>query len=250
MNVLIIGANGYLGPHVVEALAPHYHLRITDIKPAPSEVRTKYSGHEFRDVDATSAEQVLDAAKGMDAILNLSVVRPHRKLAFYVNMLGCYNIMRAAVQHGVRRVINTGPHYTIAGPSYEWFDHGIGPDVPTQSGTYLYSLTKSLGQEVCRAFTENKANDVYVLDFLFYGFCFASEVKRGVGAGPFTVEWSDAGESFRRGLEVDLAKLPSKCEVFYIFANSPHGIFDNEKTERVLGFKPKHDIMDLWRKKL
>ena len=199
MNVLIIGANGYLGPHVVQALAPHYKLRITDIKPAPSEVRTKYINHEFRDVDVTSEEQVMDAAKGMDAILNLSVLRPHRKLAFDENMLGCYNIMRAAVKHGIRRVINTGPHFTIAGPSYEWFDHGIGPDVPTQSGTYLYAFTKSLGQEVSRAFTENEATDVYVLDFLFYGFCFAAEVKRGVGAGPSPSSGPMPGKSFAAG---------------------------------------------------
>ena len=250
MKVLIIGANGYLGPYVVEALAPHHDLRITDIKPPPSEVQKKYSAHEFRDVDATSAEQVMDAAEGMDAILNLSVVRPHPKLAFDVNMLGCYNVMRAAVKHGIRRVINTGPHFTITGPSYEWFDHDIGPDVPTQSGTYLYAFTKSLGQEVSRAFTENEANDVYVLDLLFYGFCKESEIKRGVGGGPFTIEWSDAGESFRRALEVDLATLPSKCEIFYIFADSPVGRFDNEKTKRLLGFTPKHDITDLWRKEV
>ena len=33
MKVLILGANGYLGPHVVKALEAHYELRLTDIKP-------------------------------------------------------------------------------------------------------------------------------------------------------------------------------------------------------------------------
>ena len=82
MNVLIVGANGYLGPHVVRTLAPHHHLRITDIKPAPAEVKEKYAGHEFHDLDVTSAARVRDAAAGMDAILNLSVLRHHRRPPF------------------------------------------------------------------------------------------------------------------------------------------------------------------------
>ena len=39
MKVLLIGANGYMGPHVVRALAPHHHLRITDITPPPDEIK-------------------------------------------------------------------------------------------------------------------------------------------------------------------------------------------------------------------
>ena len=67
--------------------------------------------------------------------------------------------MTAAVRHGIRRVINTGPHFTIAGPSYEAFDNDLGPDIPPQPGTNLYGLTKSLGLEMCRVFTDN--HDVF-----------------------------------------------------------------------------------------
>ena len=246
MNVLIIGANGYLGPHVVKALAPHHHLRITDIKPPPAEIKRQFHQHEFMDVDVTSPELVTRAARGMDAIVNLSVVRPHRRLAFAVNMLGCYNIMQAAVEHGIRRVINTGPHFTVTGPTYEGFDHGITPDVPPHSGTNLYVLSKSLGQEVCRAFTE--AHDVYVQDYLFYNFRYTDRLKRGAGGVPFIVSWADSGEVFRLGLAIELAKLPSKCEVFLILADNPQDKFLNEKAKRILGFAPKDDVSILWRK--
>ena len=60
MKVLVIGANGYLGPHVVKAIGKHHELLITDIKPPPEP-----TPHEFRLVDVTSLEQVMDAAKGM-----------------------------------------------------------------------------------------------------------------------------------------------------------------------------------------
>ncbi|GIT18198.1 MAG: hypothetical protein CM1200mP39_10040 [Dehalococcoidia bacterium] len=78
----------------------------------------------------------------MDAIINLSVLRPDRKLAFDVNARGCYNMMIAAREHGIRRLINTGPFYAVTGPTYERFDHGIHVDVPHQPGP-IFTLLQS-----------------------------------------------------------------------------------------------------------
>ena len=152
MRVLLLGANGFMGPHVVKAIAPYHRLRITDVVPPSAEIREQYKEHEFLTVDVTSADEVLRAAAGMDAIVNLSVSRRDRLLAFHVNTLGCWHMMLAAVKHGIRRVINTGPHFTVAGPTYEALDFGITPDVPPHPGTGLYPLSKSLGQEICRLF--------------------------------------------------------------------------------------------------
>lgn len=246
MNVLILGANGYLGPHVVKALAPHHRLRITDIRPAPAKTQEEYAHHEFKEVDITSAEQVLQAAEGMEAILNLAVIRTDPVLAFRVNMTGCQNVMQAAVAHGIRRVINTGPHFTVAGPTYERFDQGIGPDIPSHSGANLYALTKSLGHQICRAFTET--HDIYVQNYLFYILRDTEQLKPGAGGVPFIVSWRDAAEAFRLGLAIDFAKLPSRCEVFFILGDPPQGKFLNEKAKRILGFQPKDDVSILWRK--
>ena len=89
MNVLLIGACGYLGPHVVKALAPRHRLRITDIRPPSPATKREFADHEFRNVDVAEPDQVADAAQGMDAIVNLSVVRNHPVQAFRVNVLGC-----------------------------------------------------------------------------------------------------------------------------------------------------------------
>lgn len=246
MNVLILGANGYLGPHVVKALAPQHHLRITDIRPAPAKMKEAFQGHEFLDVDITSAEQVQHAAQGMDAIINLAVVRTNLVVAFRVNMTGCYHVLQAAAAHGIRRVINSGPHFAVAGPSYEDLDQRITPDVPPHPGTNVYALTKSLGHEVCRAFTET--HDVYVQTYLFYIFRDTDELEPGVGGIPFVVTWRDAAEAFRLGLEIDLKTLPSKCETFFINGDTPQGKFLNEKAKRILGFTPRDDVSVLWRK--
>ena len=62
------------------------------------------------------------------------------------------------------------------------------------------------------------------------------------------VSGDDAGEAFRLGLALDVAKLPTRCEVFFILADMPHGRFRNDKAKRLLGFAPKDDISALWKK--
>jgi len=241
MKVLILGGNGYLGPHVVQALESHHELRVTDIRPPAEKGR-----HEYLNVDVSSLEQVRKAARGMDAILNLSVLRSDRKLAFDVNARGCYNMMLAAVENKIRRVINTGPHLVVSGLPYERFDFGIGPDGPPQPGTHLYGLSKSLGQEICRVFAHH--HDIYVQEYLFFSLLDTAKLTRGTDATPFSISWKDAGEVFRVGLDIDLAKLPSRCEIFFVFADMPHGKFVNEKAKRILGFQAKDDLSILWRK--
>ena len=241
MKVLILGGAGMLGPYVVPALHEKYDLRVTDIKPLAIDFRG-----EFRQVDVANAEQVMDAAAGMDAIVNLSVLRQDRQLAFDVSTLGCYNMMTAAVKHGIRRVINTGPHFTIAGPSYELFDFDLHADIPPQPGTNLYALTKSLGQEICRVFTE--AHDIYVQTYLFYNFRDPADLQRQHELRPFAVSWQNAAQVFPLVLEISLEKLPSRCEIFNVFTDMPHSQFRNDKAKQILGFEQWPDIELLWRK--
>ncbi len=230
-----------LGPHVVRALEAKHKLRLTDIGESPE------TEHEYLRVDAGDLDQVITAAKGMDAIVNLSVLRHDPQLAFDVSARGCYNVMRAAVEHGISRVINTGPHFTITGPSYELFDHGIAADVPSQSGTGLYALTKSLGQEICRVFTE--VHEISVVTLLFYNFREADDHSAdGQDFTPYSVSWQDAANAFSAALETDPATLPSRCEVFLILADLPHGKFSNEKAKRLLGWQPADSLGQFWKK--
>ena len=129
MKILILGSNGMLGPYVERVLQEDHQLLLTDVDKA-------YDGpNEYRQLDVADLEGVVSAAEGVDAIVNLSVLSHDRQAAFDVNSRGCYNMMEAAVRHGIPRVINTGPHFTIAGPSYEDFEFNISTEIPSQSGT-------------------------------------------------------------------------------------------------------------------
>ena len=70
-----------------------------------------------------------------------------------------------------------------------------------------------------------------------------------IQARPFSISWGDAGEVFRLGLAIDLAKLPSRCEVFFVFADMPHGKYTNDKVKQLLGLRFRDDLSVLWRKR-
>ncbi|MCH7735245.1 MAG: NAD(P)-dependent oxidoreductase [Chloroflexi bacterium] len=244
MKVLILGGNGMLGPWVVKSLEGRHELRITDINDLDTP-------HEYVKLDVSSLDGVVRAAEGMDAIINLSVLRPHRQIAFDVNTRGNYNMAIAARTHGIRRLINTGPHYQLAGPNYEEFNFDLNPDMPPQPGTRLYAHTKALGQEILRVFSET--DDIYVQTLLFYNFYDAETLsapsggpRLGTDLTPFSVAWTDAGEAIRAALEIELADLPTRCETYNVFTDLPHGKFSNQKARRQLNWQPRHFLEGVW----
>ena len=253
MKVLIVGGNGSMGPHVVAALRGRHELRVTDINAAPPGF-----AHEYRQLDAGDHDGVIAAAEGMDAIINLSVSRTDRRGAFDVNVRGNYNVAAAAVRHGIRTIVNTGPYYQVAGPSYDEFDFGLHPDMPPQPGTLLYAITKALGHEVLRVFSER--HDLYVQTLLFYLMRHPTAPlglnmldKGGVGRDmipPYIIAWPDTGLAVRAALEVDHARLPSRCETYFVFPTIPHGKYRNDKLARVLGWEPPHRLEHLWMRRM
>ena len=92
--------------------------------------------------------------------------------------------------------------------------------MPPQPGTNVYALTKSLGQEVCRVFTEN--HDVYVLTLLFYHFREHNDLSaEGQDIKPFSVVWSDAAEAFSRALDLELDSLTHGARRFTYLLTCP-----------------------------
>ena len=193
----------------------------------------------------------------MNAIVNLSVLREDRLQAFEVNLQGNYNLAVAAAEHGIRRIVNTGPHFQLAGPQFEDWDFDLNPDMPAQPGTRLYALTKALGQEVLRVFSEQ--HDLYVQTLLFMhmlhpGTWLPGRTEPGAKAllgrdlnRPFTIAWPDTGTAVRAALEVELAKLPSRCETYFVFAPIPHRKFSSDKITphpRLAAHLPPRTVLD------
>ena len=176
-KIVIFGAGGPVGAAAIEALKDHYQLRVTDARPMaeiaagePQNPRAPLPEvlgppHENRVVDVTQYDQVLSACEGMRAAINLTVVRTELKPAFGVNTIGAYNIAKAAVATGLKRLIHTGPYHLGLGIDADYAnDFDVTDDVPLRPGTNLYAMTKYLGGQVLETFAQQ--HELEVITFL------------------------------------------------------------------------------------
>ncbi len=258
MKIVLYGAGGPVAAAAIAELEHYHTLRLTDIRPPdvphpavqqdPERARTwpvrpHPREHEFRTVDVTNPQQVIDAAEGMDVIVNLSVIRPDPVMSFRVNMMGAYHVMQAAVAHGIRRVVHTGPEVII---THYRHDFDLTVEAPPRPGTGYYLLTKYLGQEVVRSFAEAHHLDVVAL--YFHVFQPASAAEPLPGASPFLVSWEDTGRAFRAAVEAP--PMPHPYEPFIITTDLPHGKFSAEKAKRLLGWEPQDRFEGHWRRRV
>lgn len=223
-RVLFLGAAGNIGPFVTPGLEDEYDLLLTDIKPHPHDTPITM-------VDIASYKQVHEAARGMDAIVNFTVVRGDPVLSFHVNVLGAWNMMKAAVEHGIKKIIHTGPQ-SVRNVYAHDFDI---IDVPAASGPGYYGCTKLLSREICRSFART------------YGIQTVYFVFSGLGAGPaeplsgheeplFRVFWDDLQHACRLALEIDA--IPEDFQEFNMFSCEGHGKYRLDKARAILGFEP------------
>jgi nucleoside-diphosphate-sugar epimerase len=256
-RVVVYGAGGPLAAATSHLLAAAHTLRLTDYRPladiiaenkpqSPGAPLPEIFGppHEVVQVDVTDPAQVIAAARGMDAIVNCTVIRPDPVEAFRVNTLGAYNVMRAAVENRIRRVVHTGPQLvTLGSPAGYNADYFITADAPPRPADHLYGHTKYLGQEICRVFAEYYGLEVPVL--LFNNFSSPERLRaRGRGSSPFAVSWDDAGRAMQRAVEAPA--FPSPFEVMHILTDLPHGKYSNEKAKRLLDWHPRDRLERGW----
>ncbi len=256
-RVVMFGAGGPMGAAAADELAAHYQLRLTDARPlaeiaaeGPQPNQNPGSPvpvvlgppHELLVADVTNPDDVLAACADMDAVINCSVIRVHPVNAFRVNTLGAYNIARAAVAHGIRRVVQTGPQLiTLLGDGDYSSDYDIPADAPPRPGRHLYGHSKYLGQEILRVFADYYGLEVPVL---LFSNLFALGQGNMHSFYPFSISWPDTGRAIRRALETPT--LPTPYEVLHISADLPHGMVTNARAKEVLGWWPLDDLADMW----
>ena len=256
-NVVLFGAGGPVGASTITSLKDHYRLRVTDLRPMeevavspPQSARAPIpevlaAPHENRVVDITDYDQVLAACQGMDAAIDLSVLRPHPVLAFHVNMIGAYNVAKACAACGVKRLIHTGPFHTSLNFNADyWHDFQLYDGIQLHPGDDLYALTKYLGGHITRVFAEREGLEV--LTFIFTSFR-PREVlpeERGWGLHPYTTSWEDTGASLLYGLRAP--DMPSPYEDFFICSWLPHDKYRPEKAKRLLGWEARDTFAELY----
>ena len=233
-KVLLLGASGEVAPNIIPGLEGHYDLRLADLMPHPD-------GRPTLTVDVTSYEQVLEAARGMDAIANFTVNRHDPVLSFEVNTKGAYHVMKAAAALGIGRVLHTAPQ--LIAPHYEHeFDVG---DVPQLPGAEYYLVTKYLSLEIC---------SIYARAFGIQTVCFQFNLLGETPAGPMTdrhcppflIVWEDLVSACRLALDVEA--VPDNFQSFNLHSACPQGKYSTEKAQRMLGYAPRVRLGEFYKR--
>lgn len=222
-RILFLGASGKIGPHLTPGLAPHYDVRLADVQPHPD-------GVAVQRVDVTDYAQVLEAARGVDAIMNFTVVRGDPVQSFRVNVLGAWHVMRAAVELGIGKVIHSGPE-AVMGAYDDEFDVD---DPPAAPGTGYYGLTKHLSRSICREWA--RAHHVPTLCLLFCYLGPRPTRTTGQDFHRFAIVYEDLWEACRRALELE--SVPDWYQELNLLSYEGQGKYRAAKARRLLGWAP------------
>ena len=246
-KVCVIGASGAVGGICAEALCGNYDVRLTGTGTLESVLargtnewkKAPDSPYEWVRCDITRYEDVRAVVEGCDAVINLTVNRSDVEMAFRVNVVGSYNVMKAAQECGVKRVIQSGPIMRVN--HYEGdnrYEYGITGDAPLRPGMRLYENSKTMGHLLVDAFAREA--DMDVMNFLISRIRSHEEFDHRDDNVmiSFTIAWDDLPPAFLCGLRAPRLARPN--EVFYLCAELPMGKYDTEKGERLLGWKAKH----------
>lgn len=188
MKVLITGATGLLGSHLIKELQQRgEHIR-TLVLPVENADKLLAQGVEVVRGDVTDANTLGPAVKNIDLVFHLAgMMGVWRPLADYrlVNVTGSENLYRAAQAAGVHRFVHTSSH-TVYGLGHGRFmteKDALKPDPDP------YSITKAEGDRLMRRLMLNSDVETVILrpgtffgpgDRLHFG-RMAQKVKAGKG---------------------------------------------------------------------
>lgn len=206
-RVLVTGGAGFIGSFVVDRLrAAGHEAVIFDIRHSPH--------HGRREVptiigDVLDYDAVRKAARGCDAIAHLAAaadvgeVAADPERAERLNSRGTFNVLEAAREEGVPRVIYASTIWV-----YSEATGRVDEDVPLHAPAHLYTATKLAGELYCRSYGELYALDTTVLRFgIPYGprarpaAVVPSFVRKALDGEPLTI--AGTGEQTRRFVYVE-----------------------------------------------
>ena len=171
MKILVTGVNGNLGGGVARALAANGHtVRGADFEQAQID-GVVCEAHDMTDYDTCMA-----LGAGMEVIAhfgafhgvhlpreNNAIAKSEREF-FDANVAGTFNMLRAAVENDVPRVVWASS--TVVFERY-WDAYGI------------YSLSKILGEEMCRFY--HRMHGLKIIGLRYGGFVPIDFLTRGFG---------------------------------------------------------------------
>jgi uronate dehydrogenase len=142
LTVLVTGAGGRIGHHLLPTFKERFNLRLLDLRPVENEPETIIA-------DLVDKEALVHAMQGVDVVLHLAAIpdeAPFLETLVPNNVIGLYNTFEAAREAGVRRIVFASTVQTVL--RYPQ-DRTIEVTDPVRPLT-LYAVTKILGEVMGR----------------------------------------------------------------------------------------------------
>lgn len=237
MRVLMTGAGGTVGQHLTRALESQHELQLGDVQPLDDP--------RFVPLDITQPEQVHAAMEGMEAVVHLAIASGYEgdfeeedfnQRRFDVNVRGTWNVLHAAAQAGVQRVVHTSSIMVVWGyPEGEW----VAADAPPKpEGTY--ATTKFLAEVLCEQMAKELGLSIVCL-----------RIAKPVDANDPALktqrlrpQWIAFSELVR-AYALALTAPEISYEILTLVGDSSRRRWDLSKAERILGYRPELRLEDL-----
>jgi nucleoside-diphosphate-sugar epimerase len=152
-RVLLTGAGGRIGPHILPTFHERYDLTVLDRNPVAGEPATILS--DLQDIDVLRR-----AMQGCEAVVHLAATAneaPFLDDLVPNNIVGMYNMLTAAVETGVRRFVFASTVQTVRSHAMTLPVRPADPPRPVS----LYGATKVFGETLGRYF-----HDTHGLEFV------------------------------------------------------------------------------------
>ncbi len=248
MRVLITGAAGYLGAGLIQAFAGRHELRLLDVVETPCDAE----GCESLVGSVADLDCCREAMSGVDAMVIAHMAPRGRGLyaspavPFEVNVTGTANLYTAARDAGVKKAALISS-IVVVKRNQEAGDY-LTRDLPPQSVTHPYGLTKVCQESIARQFhlCDGIASAVLRPAYITDEDLQADKYGREASEPNWQyIDRRDIGQAARLALELpDLG-----YEVFYV-----QGPPDADRhadlayTRQRLGWAPEHDFTRLDRR--
>jgi len=238
LNVLITGAGGRIGKHLLPEFQAAYALRTFDLKAVPGDPNAIVAN--LQDVEALKR-----AMAGIDVVLHLAATSdeaPFLEQLVPNNVVGLYNVLEAAVACGVRRVIFASTVQAIA-----W--HGTPDPVSANAAPRpctLYGATKAFGEAAgCYYHGRHKLEFLAVRIGWFLDYPEIGKQKLDNFGPKIWLSPKDACRLFKLAIE----KPGLRFAVVNATSRTPKEILSLAEAKAVLGYEPEDSFEALFGQK-
>lgn len=169
MNALVTGGTGFTGSHLVRRLlAEGWDAIVLDHKPGMFAEELETEGADVRIGSVTDPEALRSASEGQDVIFHLAAafrdMTAPRDTYWNVNVEGTRNVLEAAVEHQVSKVV-----YCSTQGVHGHVDNPPGDETTPVEPEDYYQETKYEGELVCQEYIEDGLDVTIIRPTAIYG---------------------------------------------------------------------------------